>query len=424
MGVNGADGKVLRYDASLGFSNPLAWEEYDVGSVPGVSKGFGGAVFAANELGAYVYFVPYHTTTEAHGRVLRYNTDAPFDEVSSWEVFDIRGNCGSIECTHGCGFHGGVLTSTHIYFVPHRKEGGGDNAHGEVCRYDLSEPFSQTMSWQCFDYNASDECTADPSCRAMGYVGGCFDGRYVYFSPESDASFPTSEKRHGEFMRYDTTGDFLSASSWTTFDPGAEGYDALGYDLDGYVGCACDRGYAYFSPANNAEGTSGRHGNVVRLDTDGDFDSLSSWSAYDIESPAPVGANGGFGGIIKLHHHVYFIPYTSDSGRDGLVPRFNTLCEDLDDPTCWETYDYGADPAGCAVDPLCNDPDGFHGAATDGRYVYFAQMHDGTAYAGEIMRFDGGDPVPAVATWGVAVMAVVVLAVSAIVLGRRRATAS
>ena len=46
-----------------------------------------------------------------------------------------------------------------------------------------------------------------------GYRGGVFDGRFIYFAPEKNGS--TS---HGEVLRYDTTGLFSAASSWSTYD--------------------------------------------------------------------------------------------------------------------------------------------------------------------------------------------------------------
>jgi hypothetical protein len=60
--------------------------------------------------------------------------------------------------------------------------------------------------------------TFDPSAQGVGsspigFNGGAFDGRYVYFSPHWDSG--------SEVMRYDTQGDFDATTSWATYDPGS-----------------------------------------------------------------------------------------------------------------------------------------------------------------------------------------------------------
>jgi hypothetical protein len=59
-----------------------------------------------------------------------------------------------------------------------------------------------------------------------GYLGAVFDGQYVYFVPDYNG---TAE--HGEVLRYNTTTDFASASSWSAYDAGTNG---VGSDPDGY----------------------------------------------------------------------------------------------------------------------------------------------------------------------------------------------
>ena len=384
--AHGANGKVLRYNVNADFSTSSAWQEFNVCAEIGANGGYSKAAFAVCGDDAYVYFIPYHTTSTIHGEVVRYDTNAPFDDAGSWDIFDIEANCPAIGCSHGRGFHGSVVVDGHLYLVPHRTS--GDTAHGEACRYDLSAAFGDTSSWECYEYSESPECTGDPECRAKGYAGACSDGRYVFFVPESDAAF-VGDKRHGEVMRYDTQGDFESAESWTTYDPGARGLDEgpPPRDLDGYAGCACDDSHVYFAPAGNQDGVS--HGNVLRYDIAGDFETLASWEAYDVAAPNPVGAVVSYAGVLRIGCYLYFVPYSTAADRHGQVLRLDTECG-FYDPSCWETYDYGSDPDGCALDPNCNDPDGYHGAATDGRYIYFAQLYNGTSYGGEILRHDTG----------------------------------
>jgi hypothetical protein len=47
----------------------------------------------------------------------------------------------------------------------------------------------------------------------------------------------------------------------------------------------------------------------------------------------------------------------------------------------WDAYDPGANGVG-------NDPDGYHGAVFDGKYLYFAPYDNGSGKHGEVLRYD------------------------------------
>jgi hypothetical protein len=51
------------------------------------------------------------------------------------------------------------------------------------------------------------------------------------------------------------------------------------------------------------------------------------------------------------------------------------------DAAAWAAYDPGAGGVG-------TDPDGYSGVVFDGRYLYFAPYHNGAAYSGEVLRYD------------------------------------
>jgi hypothetical protein len=68
---------------SLGQSGAFA--SYGATNVNGLATlGYAGAVFD----GRYVYFVPYQNSSGAHGRVLRYDTQAGFSNAASWTAYD------------------------------------------------------------------------------------------------------------------------------------------------------------------------------------------------------------------------------------------------------------------------------------------------------------------------------------------------
>ena len=77
-----------------------------------------------------------------------------------------------------------------------RKNHYGNSFHGEVLRYDTTSNFESAESWSTFDASANG-VGDDP----VGYSGGIFDGRYIYFAPFKDSN----GQYHGEVLRYDTT---------------------------------------------------------------------------------------------------------------------------------------------------------------------------------------------------------------------------
>ena len=95
----------------------------------------------------------------------------------------------------------------------------------------------------------------------VAYEGAVFDGRYVYFVPSGTYQQFTAIS-HSEVLRYDTTSNFESAESWSTFDAGANG---VGNDPVGYAGGIFDGRYIYFVPFKDSNGQY--HGEVLRYDT-------------------------------------------------------------------------------------------------------------------------------------------------------------
>ena len=201
-------------------------------------NGYQGATFD----GRFVYFVPYHTGG-TQGEILRYDTTSEFKSINSWSIFNASTGIGFkiIDSslyqigTHGVGvdpvgFEGAVFDGRYVYFVPHTREGGN---HGEVLRYDTTDNFQSGNSWSTFDPGANGVGN-DPD----GYVMGVFDGRYIYFAP-----YHNGNEHHGEVLRYDTTSNFESPYSWSTFDASASG---IGVNPVGYEGVVFDGRYVYF----------------------------------------------------------------------------------------------------------------------------------------------------------------------------------
>ena len=136
----------------------------------------------------------------------------------------------------------------------------------------------------------------------------------MYFSPNINYS-----SFHGEVLRYDTTSNFESPNSWSTFDASVNG---VGNNPVGFVMGVFDGRYVYFVPYYNG---SLFHGEVLRYDTTSNFESPESWSAFD------AGENGvgndpvGYRGATFDGRYVYFVPWKDSTGSyHGEVLRYDT----------------------------------------------------------------------------------------------------
>ncbi|MEM9041320.1 MAG: FG-GAP-like repeat-containing protein, partial [Actinomycetota bacterium] len=336
-----------------GFTDTAAWTTFDAGAngVGTDPDGYRDPVFD----GRYVYFPPADNGTGPHSEVLRYDTQADFGTSGAWTTYDPIAN--GVGTSTG-DFRNAYFDGRYVYFVPY-----GTPRHGEFLRYDTTADFSSASSWTAYDPGANGVGN-DP----VGYLATAFDGQYLYFAPDSNGS-----AQHGEVLRFDTSASFTSSSSWTAYTPDDNG---VGTDPRGYFGAIFDGRYVYFVPFIN----SGYHGEVLRYDTTGSFTSTSAWATYD------PGANGvgtdldGFIGGTFDGRYLYLVPYFDGTDNHGEVLRFDTTA-DFQTNSSWTAYDPGSNGVG-------TDPDGYAGAAFDGRFVYLIPLESGSGRHGEFLRYD------------------------------------
>jgi hypothetical protein len=140
--------------------------------------------------------------------------------------------------------------------------------------------------WQFFE-------TGSVNMQAQAYMGGVFDGRYVYYAPSSN----------GIVLRYDTQAPFATMASWTTFDT-----STLEAKAQGYSGAVYDGRYMYLVPFR---APGGYNGLIVRYDTQLRFDTSAGWSVFDLTTLPVDGGSTlvGFGGGVFDGHAVYFAPH-------------------------------------------------------------------------------------------------------------------
>ena len=349
-------GRVLRYDTHAPFMDAKSWEAHDAEKTSGLTtRGFYGATFD----GTYVYFTPRTDGTNYHTRVLRYDTRKAFKEGGSWSAFDV----GLNNSYQGCAFDGRF-----VYFAPGRNQ-DTSKAHGwpaPALRYDITKPFDQRSSYEVFELTTLPGL--DPAKgEKVDLDGIAFDGRYLYYAPIIGKLV----------VRFDTTQPFTEKGSWKYFRP--EG-------LDMCVGPVFDGQFVYFGPYKLHD--------VVRYDISGDFEKSSSWSRFNLKEQvgAPyVGYDGGF----YDGRFVYFTPFIDwQTGQDnakskfhGSISRYDTL-QPFNNKAAWRVADVSGISGLKTV--------GYNAGASDGRYFYFAPWHDGETYEkngaicghGRVLRYD------------------------------------
>ena len=223
--VPNSAGVVVRSDTT----DAGAWDSYDLAGLDAGASKFATAGFD----GKYVYLVPQNGS---NALVARYDTTAAFASPGAWTTYDLAPVSAQAR-----DFAGAVFDGRWMYFVPYKDQA---NAYaGRAVRYDTTMPFASASSWEAFDTTTAD-------ANALGFVGGEFDGRYVYFSPYGH---PTATFG-GTTIRYDTTGAFTDKNSWASFD-----MTKLDVQAHAMLGVVYDGRYLYYIP--------GISGIVARFDT-------------------------------------------------------------------------------------------------------------------------------------------------------------
>ena len=240
--------------------------------------------------------------------------------------------------------------------------------------------FTDLASWSAYDPGAHGVGT-DPD----GYAGGAFDGRYVYLAPYFNGS-----NYSGEVLRFDTQADFGTPEAWSTYDLPTNG---VGQNTRGFSGTVFDGRYVYFVPGASTLGE------IPRYDTQGDFEARSSWSVYSPRQAGVVVIPTGYLRAVFDGRYVYFVPNVKQDGSlsaHGTVLRLDTTGE-FAAPQAWSVFDPGDHGVG-------TDPDGFAGAAFDGRYLYLVPLDsvgNGNGYDGEVLRYDTQSDFLQATSWSV-----------------------
>jgi len=340
-------------------------------------SGYRGATFD----GESVYFAPYYSNYGRHGIMIKYNTTQPFDDIDSWDVF----NVGLIP-PYTVGFQGALYHNGFVYYVPYFIEKNDPGSF--VVRYDTSLDFRDSSAWKAAGYFGA-------------YEDGIVVGNHLYFSPHLDKK----NERHTFPLRYDTTKHFGALAAWEEID--------LGLNAS-YIGAAYDGKKIYYAPwqDDDQEGSS-----IMVYDTEKSFLAKSAWDFISI--PYRGYSDAGFNGT-----HIVFAPNPTP-GWSSKIMFLNVDTQEVS----FSTLDYGAyngvveadDALYLVADNTKNGirsdfikvtnsiktfsptiaKGGYWGGTFDGQYVYFTPYDNPSLGKrnGEFLRYDTAKPFEDDASW-------------------------
>jgi hypothetical protein len=245
--------------------------------------------------------------------------------------------------------------------------GKRDTSTPDVDEAAVYQAFTNAADWSTFDMAG-----VDPG--GVGFAGGTFDGRYVYFAPNAKTVT----------LRYDTTKTFTSNGAWSHFDvqplidagPAPDGGGPV--EAGGpytFFGSAFDGVYVYLLPGG------GPPAFAARYDTKKTFTAASGWEVYDL---APLGASAyGFGGGTFDGKYVYVVPYDTPT-----IVRYDTSAPFSGAGAGWSKLDTNKLTDGGVAN-------GYSGAIFDGRYVYLVPGDFGSL----ALQYDTTHPFGSPSSW-------------------------
>ena len=333
-------GIIARVDSTAPFTSASSWSTFDTTSVAAAAMAYGGVTYD----GRYLYFVPNGSATTSV--VVRYDTKASFTSTASYTTFDLTSiNASAVV------FTGGVYDGRYITFV-----GTGTTAGVFFARYDTHAPFGTASSYEVYN-------SAPVNPQGLGYMGGVYDGHYVYFVPSTGSVA----------LRVDPTQSFSVASSWTSFDASTANANATSF-----AGGAFDGRYVYLAPYQTAFA-----GYAAAYDTHATFTAKSSWSVFNlanVDPDLPAFTGGAYDG-----RFVYFVPSQAGSmGTNGYVARYDTSAGGLPSSTAWSAFD---------LTKINQNAPGYAGAVFDGRHLYLVPSTSAcvSCSATLVLQFDAKD---------------------------------
>ncbi|MCK5014157.1 MAG: hypothetical protein KAS66_10095, partial [Candidatus Omnitrophica bacterium] len=146
-------------------------------------------------------------------------------KVQNWSRMNMSTAQGGAEVDDA--YDGISFDGRYVYYIPRDSD--------TFVRFDTQGVFTTAGDWDRMNMS-----TAQGGAELDdGYIGACFDGRYIYYVPHDSDTF----------LRFDTQGVFTTAGDWSHMNVSTAQGGAL---LDSvYAGASFDGRYVYYVPRNS-----------------------------------------------------------------------------------------------------------------------------------------------------------------------------
>lgn len=212
-----------------------------------------------------------------------------------------------------------------------------------MIKYDTTASYSDTGSYEIFSLTSI-------NANYKGFVSSCFDGRYVYY-----ISFHNGSGYVGYVARYDTLADFTNSGSWSVIDLTSENADWVGY-----FGATIKDNYLYLTPLLNGNSKS----NILRYDLTTTF-TAANFTNFDLTT---ISSNYvGYLGCCHDERYVYFAPWANGGTPHGYLVRYDTT----------QSFTSSGSYTIINLTAINANYKGYADVCFDGRYVYVVPRYGG-----------------------------------------------
>ena len=306
------DGNLIRYDTHSPFNNSTSYNLFDLTTVNSACKGFSFCCVAS----PYIFFVTadlQESPTEVYNSIIvRYDTRLPFNSISSYAYYDLTNVDSNLVNLKGIIYNGNkniYICSTNI-----------DNGNSYLITYDINLPFNTSTSYNFLEF----------STNTYQYEALVYDGKFIYMIPFSGSVI----------FRYDSSL-LLQDDSVISYNISSVNALCVNYTYGTF-----DGRYIYLSPRST--------GYAVKYDSTKDFQNVTNYSTFLLDDLT-------YSSVLFDGRYVYFCPlYLVGSTPDGSLTYYD-ITKSFSDVNSYVTINL----------QLVNDAlAGLGTMACDGRYIY------------------------------------------------------
>jgi len=345
----GNTGVLLAYHANTNnFTSPSSWTAADLSQIVSSNAiNFGGGFLDSSDNFAYL-------PAESHV-ALQINLAKEYanpKDPTAYASMDLR----KIPGIPDAGGFAGVFANGYAYFAPTGDPLKGHVVDGILIRYNSAKSFSTPTSWQWYNMN---DITTPPDPALGGEQSMAYVSPYVYLIPfiQQDPSGKSGQIMASKIIRYDTTKDFESASSYQTFDLTTLPFpSAIQAQMKGFTGSVAVGNKLILVPWG-LRTTKQTNSVAVMFDTTKQLNDPSAWQYIDLTTVNPEAGGYQFGWLDK-NGFVWFVPTSNFNLKPPHSPPFVVWNSALpfNNPSSWTSYANAQNiwSSGVAYDPVTN----------------------------------------------------------------------